>query len=422
MNLNIKKIGLLIILSFLLMVIFLMFSYMNSINALKTLGYTKKQSADLIKPTNILTVGKHQEDKLKKELSNQLYMSQEKIGVPFDYATIQSSPLIKQIKIIEKSNKKKTTLLNEEINEYRNYLALKNVEYELIVKTPVYKLTVFNDLIKYHQKFSEKIEYTSSKPTTLLEEKESLLMVLNHRFNQLKTVALETGVDPAFFDSLDENIIKKSTALEDEINRVKNKKEEEKKALQQQSLAQVSESGNTTLPTSGAITYINGILIVNKKHPLPPSYNPGENATAGSEARRLIAAMQSQGLDVSNGYSGFRSYAYQASLYQGYVNQDGQANADRYSARPGHSEHQTGLAFDLRHQSGQLISNTREADWLRAHSHEYGFIVRYLPGKESITGYMAEPWHLRYIGPQASAIAGSGLTLEEYLGVPGGGY
>lgn len=80
------------------------------------------------------------------------------------------------------------------------------------------------------------------------------------------------------------------------------------------------------------------------------------------------------------------------------------------------------MAFDLRHQSGQLVSNAREAEWLRAHSHEYGFIVRYLPGKESITGYMAEPWHLRYVGPQASSIAGSGLSLEEYLGVPGGSY
>ena len=110
-------------------------------------------------------------------------------------------------------------------------------------------------------------------------------------------------------------------------------------------------------------------------------------------------------------------------VYQShYVQQYGQQSADTFSARPGHSEHQAGLAFDLLHTNGQLITQAREAVWLAQNAHYYGFIVRYQSGKEAITGYQAEPWHIRYIGDQAADIYRSKRTLEEYLGVPGGGY
>lgn len=169
-------------------------------------------------------------------------------------------------------------------------------------------------------------------------------------------------------------------------------------------------------------TYINGILVANKKHPLPPSYAPGENPAAGDAIRRIIADMQQAGLNVSNSYSGYRSYAYQAQIYQEYVATQGQASADSFSARPGYSEHQSGLEFDLRHSNGSLITSGTEAEWIAVNVHKYGFIVRYQAGKENITGYGAEPWHLRYVGNQAVQIYQSGLTLEEYLGVPGGSY
>lgn len=168
--------------------------------------------------------------------------------------------------------------------------------------------------------------------------------------------------------------------------------------------------------------YVQGIMVVNKKHGLPANYAPQENAEAGTKIRQLIADMQRQGYAISSSYSGYRSYAYQSSLYNNYVNSYGQAQADRFSARPGYSEHQTGLAFDLKHSNGTLVEAAPEVNWIAAHAHEYGFIVRYPSGKESVTGYMPEPWHLRYVGDQASAIYASGLTLEEYLGVPGGGY
>ncbi len=167
---------------------------------------------------------------------------------------------------------------------------------------------------------------------------------------------------------------------------------------------------------------VNGLIVVNKKHPLPYDYAPGVDPVAQSQVNVLIGDMINQGLAVGWTTSNFRSYDYQSQLYNNYVAANGQAEADRFSARPGYSEHQTGLAFDLTDPYGQLLTSPVEAQWLIDNSWKYGFIVRYLDGKEEITGYMPEPWHLRYVGDQAQAIAQSGLTLEEYLGVDGGDY
>ena len=164
------------------------------------------------------------------------------------------------------------------------------------------------------------------------------------------------------------------------------------------------------------------IVIANKHYPLSKDYNPGENPTAKSELLKLIAAMKEAGFPISDHYSGFRSYETQTQLYQDYVNQDGKAEADRYSARPGYSEHQTGLAFDLIGTNGDLVTEEKAAQWLLDHAADYGFVVRYLKGKEKETGYMAEEWHLRYVGKEAKEIAASGLSLEEYYGFEGGDY
>ncbi|MGT2711768.1 LD-carboxypeptidase LdcB/DacB [Streptococcus oriscaviae] len=211
---------------------------------------------------------------------------------------------------------------------------------------------------------------------------------------------------------------------------------ESQESSQHQTSTSSSASTETTTETpqtvSGAVNH-NGsyysvegkygeVIIVNKKHPLASDYAPGENPEAKAAFSTLQADMIAQGFALSQSYSGFRSYETQAGLYQSYVSQDGQANADRYSARPGYSEHQTGLAFDLIDASGNLLEEPTAAQWLRHHAHEYGFIVRYLPEKEGITGYMAEAWHIRYIGKEATDIYESGLTLEEYYGVPGGDY
>ena len=164
------------------------------------------------------------------------------------------------------------------------------------------------------------------------------------------------------------------------------------------------------------------IVVANKHYPMSKDYNPGENPTAKAELLKLIVAMQQAGFPISDHYSGFRSYETQTQLYQNYVNKDGKAEADRYSARPGYSEHQTGLAFDLIETNGDLVTEEKAAQWLLDHAADYGFVVRYLKGKEKETGYMAEEWHLRYVGKEAKEIAASGLSLEEYYGFEGGDY
>ena len=180
--------------------------------------------------------------------------------------------------------------------------------------------------------------------------------------------------------------------------------------------AEVTSSGRMIRIENG-VAYVDGILIANKKYPLPKDYAPGRLT---DEVQAALAEMQqAAAADGLNLYvvSGYRSYEYQGQLYQNYVKRDGQAAADRYSARPGYSEHQTGLAFDLNSTSNSF-AGTPEAKWLAAHAQEYGFIIRYPKGKENVTGYQYEPWHLRYLGKEiAQAVYDSGLCLEEYLGI-----
>lgn len=166
-------------------------------------------------------------------------------------------------------------------------------------------------------------------------------------------------------------------------------------------------------------------IIVNKKNPLGPDYNNGENEVAKKAMLKLKADMQEKGFSVSDYYSGFRSFERQQELYNNYVATDGKENADRYSARPGFSEHQTGLAFDLIDGSGALLGtniNDGASEWLANNAYRYGFVVRYTEEKESVTGYIAESWHIRFVGNDAKNIYLSGLTLEEYYDVVGGDY
>lgn len=167
---------------------------------------------------------------------------------------------------------------------------------------------------------------------------------------------------------------------------------------------------------NNGITYIDGILVVNKSYSLPSDYNPGVDQKAKDAFDKMQAAAYSEGLNIYIS-SGFRSYEYQSGLYERYAARDGYAEADRYSARPGHSEHQTGLAFDL-NTIDDSFADTEEGKWVAEHCAEYGFIIRYPKDKESITGFIYEPWHIRYLGEEiAKDVYTSGLCLEEYLGI-----
>lgn len=190
----------------------------------------------------------------------------------------------------------------------------------------------------------------------------------------------------------------------------------------QQQSAQTSSSSDNYGPAPvqyddiPGLTYINGVLIANKSYSLPADFAPGLDSTCYNQFCKLSSAAAQEGLNIYLS-SGFRSYDYQAQIYNNYCARDGQAAADTYSARPGYSEHQTGLAIDVNQIDDSFIG-TPEAIWLENHCHEFGFILRYPQGKQDITGYQYESWHIRYVGTDlATQIHASGLTLEEYFGI-----
>ncbi len=164
------------------------------------------------------------------------------------------------------------------------------------------------------------------------------------------------------------------------------------------------------------LTYIHGALIANKSYSLPAGFNPGLAPTCQAQFNKMANDAYKQGLKLKFS-SGFRSYNDQYIIYNNYVARDGQAAADTYSARAGFSEHQSGLAIDV-NSIDHSFDGTPEAIWLENHCHEYGFIIRYPQGKENITGYQYESWHIRYLGTDLSyPVHSSGLTLEEYFGI-----
>lgn len=169
-------------------------------------------------------------------------------------------------------------------------------------------------------------------------------------------------------------------------------------------------------------------ILVNKYHKLPDDYEPDDlvalsynngytyylRAEAAAAFEELVSAALLDNVIVYP-FSAYRSYATQSTLYNWYVNRDGTDIADTYSARPGFSEHQLGLAIDIR--SSTLLDNLTEDDyeWMLNNSYKYGFIVRYPKGKQYITQFIEEPWHLRYLGVElATKVYESGLTYDEY--------
>ncbi|MEI7522514.1 MAG: M15 family metallopeptidase [Candidatus Saccharibacteria bacterium] len=194
------------------------------------------------------------------------------------------------------------------------------------------------------------------------------------------------------------------------------------------------ESYSTTDPNSIWV-------VVNKKLALPNGFAPYDLVVPNVSLRLESTSMQMQVRQVikadleamfaaakKEGHSlmlssGYRSVAYQKSLYDGYVVTQGLASADRSSARPGHSEHQTGLAFDVepsnkRCELEQCFGDTPEGKWLAEHAANYGFIIRYGKDQEQLTGYEYEPWHLRYVGKNlASELVINSKTLEQYFNI-----
>lgn len=181
------------------------------------------------------------------------------------------------------------------------------------------------------------------------------------------------------------------------------------------------------------------LALVNKERELPHDYEPKDltipdvrfpfeedhpkkqlRKIAADALEALFEAADQEGIHLF-AQSGYRSYDRQEAIFASNVNEHGEDYANRFSARPGQSEHQTGLVMDVtsKNVGFQLIEqfgDTPEGKWLKDNAHKYGFIIRYPKGKEDITGYVYEPWHIRYLGvDMATAVYESGLTYEEYL-------
>ncbi len=212
-------------------------------------------------------------------------------------------------------------------------------------------------------------------------------------------------------DSSSDNNGLKNNNSEPDVKQ-ENKPKEETRGQTYQTQSPPSYNQAETEPT-----YIQGILIVNKTYPLPASYAPGRLTTETQNAfDKMAADAAAEGLSLYDA-SDYRSYELQESLYNRYVARDGKEAADTYSARPGHSEHQTGLSLDL-NSIEDSFAYTDEGIWVAENCYKYGFIIRYPEGKDDITGYKYEPWHIRYLGTElAEKVYNSGLCLEEYLGI-----
>lgn len=161
------------------------------------------------------------------------------------------------------------------------------------------------------------------------------------------------------------------------------------------------------------VTTVGGVLLVNKQYSLPKDYGNGLDQKTYSA---FLKMKKDSGFDMSI-ISGFRSYEKQQEVFDGWVAIDGYDKAVTYSAIPGQSEHQSGLAIDIT-SLNQSYGSTAEGKWLAQNCWKYGFIIRYPKGSSKITGYMYEPWHVRYLGKStAKLVHDSGLTLEEFFGL-----
>ncbi|MDL4842728.1 M15 family metallopeptidase [Aquibacillus rhizosphaerae] len=181
-------------------------------------------------------------------------------------------------------------------------------------------------------------------------------------------------------------------------------------------------------------------VFVNKQRKLPDGWNPSNlvvpnvpfyfdeylpkkqmKQVAANALEELFNAAESEGLNLVAA-SGYRSYDRQKVIYENNVATNGKEHADKFSAQPGTSEHQTGLAMDVTTAEvafalEQTFKQTSEGSWLAENAHKFGFIIRYPEGKSDITGYSYEPWHIRYVGNEiAKEIYEKGITLEEYFG------
>ncbi|WP_163195189.1 M15 family metallopeptidase [Clostridium thermarum] len=252
-----------------------------------------------------------------------------------------------------------------------------------------------------------------------------------------------------------EEMINEDTKIKETFDKLfLNKQPKEKELLDkfngeklraQEKIFNGNNKNNGKISTSANIEVVNIndynslLVVVNKERSLPANWKPSDlvKVTVPYKGRNDAAYMRKEAADALAqlfakakkdkvylyAVSGFRNYELQKTIYARNVAQLGETKAKMESAYPGKSEHQTGLAMDISSAAmgytlKQSFGNTREGKWLAENAAAFGFIIRYPKGKESITGYIYEPWHIRYVGKEiATEIMKRGITLEEYFGL-----
>ena len=338
--------------------------------------------------------------------------------VPYKYIQLDSE------EIILKKGEEFLFIHNIDINEIENNIKL-NIENEEIVEVKD-KLTI-----------------------KAINIGETNLTIIKNNGNVLKNIKIKVKPIPTDIEiNVADLIIEKDKTEQIEVKVLPNDLENKKVKFSSsnEEVATVDENGNIKGISSGVVTitvetdetpaitktidvkvinvevrdngatYVDDILLVNKKYTLPSTYKPGVDKTAKEKFEQMRKSALKDNISLKI-VSSYRSYNSQAAIYNKNVNLHGTRIANRFSAKPGQSEHQTGLAFDI-NQANREFVGTKEALWLQKNCYKFGFIIRYPRGKESITGYVYEPWHVRYVGEKvAKEIYESGLCLEEYLGV-----
>jgi len=358
------------------------------------------------------------------EPSVEILVNQEIYNI--DNIKVKNGKIITDKEKIDTSKPSKKTI-NFQIKDFFN--KTKDFSYELTIKDTEKPIITYNKLIEIEE--NEQIDLLKNVTVTD-NTKEKITPIIEGEYN-----TAQKGEYKLYYIAKDSsgNIAKEEFTL-----KVNEKKKSPTETPRQNNITKnaTNTTNNNTTPknntnsqnqtfttskgfkgtTKNGITYIDGYLVVNKTYPLPSTYGNGLTKETLNNFNKMKSAATLEGLNIYLS-SGFRSYNTQNNLYNKYVKRDGKKMADTYSARPGYSEHQSGLAFDV-NTINDSFTNTPEAKWLANNCYKYGFILRYPKNKSNETGYKYESWHFRYVGEDLAKKLynnGNWITMEKYFGI-----
>ena len=327
---------------------------------------------------------------------------------------------------------KNNDLDKEEIVNFINYCSQSNIDC----------VNSYDKLIEYYTLDDFKLEnldkYVNFKNKYSTIENSNIIKLIN---NELEEYIENSKTDQSLKDENNKdyivnfllNLINEKYYKKDNLERYVNYYSKNNNLTSKEIVTNVNSNLDTTFYENyeSTDTSKDTLMIVNKHYKIENNYKPGNLVTVLSEHgypnkiradvyeefKKMYNAAKNDNVSIFIA-SPYRSYSDQNALYTYYVNTDGKKNADTYSARPGFSEHHTGLAMDLIPEYGLDLDTFENSDgfkWMQENAYKYGFILRYPKDKEYITGYIYEPWHYRYVGiSAATTIKNEGLTFEEY--------